>query len=137
MAGATGNEFLPGGSQRADTRWGKEFVYKFHGKIVNGELITEQGELVLPEMAAFEDPSVLPYRSAMFELKLTPEKAEGVIAGYFDIEGWRRQLNQGWPPTTRATARSRRPPCTGRSTAWPTLSRTKPARTPPYRGRWV
>ncbi len=96
MAGATGAEFLPGGSQRVDTRWGKEFIYKFHGKIVNGELITEQGELVLPEMAAFEDPSVLPYRSAMFKLKLTPEKAEGVIAGYFDIEGWYRQLNQGW-----------------------------------------
>src|SRR5690349_16623426 len=38
---ATGEGFIPGGTQRVDMRWGKEYITKLKGKIVDGVLTTE------------------------------------------------------------------------------------------------
>ena len=40
MTDATGATYLPGGTQRLDGRWGKVFIRKFHGRIVDGVLTT-------------------------------------------------------------------------------------------------
>jgi hypothetical protein len=93
---STGQNFLPGGSQRIDLRWGKEFISKFHARIKDGVLTTDAQPLRVPEMAAFEDVSVFPFKSAQFKLKLTTDKADGVLMGYVEIDGWYAMLNEGW-----------------------------------------
>lgn len=96
MTDSTGQNFLPGGSQRIDMKWGKEFIQKFHARIKDGVLRTDAQPLRIPEMAAFEDVSVFPFKSAQFKLKLTRDRAEGVLMGYIDIDGWYAMLNEGW-----------------------------------------
>ena len=91
LADATGNNFLPGGSQTLDLRWGKKYITKFHGKIVNGELTTEAADLIMPEASVYDPrdggPDVL-FRAMRFKLKLTSDYAEGLMGGYADIKQW-------------------------------------------------
>ncbi|MGH8444881.1 MAG: hypothetical protein ACREVL_06415, partial [Solimonas sp.] len=95
LAGPTGN-YLPGGSQRIDTRWGKRFEVTTKGRIVDGVLETEPfDKLLLPEWA-LSDPSYNIFRGARLRLKLTPEGAEGVLGGYVDIEQWYYAMNTSW-----------------------------------------
>jgi hypothetical protein len=90
---ASGNDFMPGGTQDLDLRWGKEFIQKFHGKIVDGVLVTEGADWIMPRMA-LANISTLPFRDLRFQLKLTPDRAEGLMAGYVDIEGWNTERNE-------------------------------------------
>jgi hypothetical protein len=91
LSDATGNNFLPGGTQTLDLRWGKKFIQKFKGKIVNGVLTTEAADLTFPEASVY-DPrdggSDILYRAMRFKLKLTPDTAEGLMGGYADIDKW-------------------------------------------------
>jgi len=96
MTDATGNNFVPGGTQHIDLKWGKEFIQKFHGKIKNGVLTTDAHDVAIPEMSGADDIATLPFRGLVFKLKLTRESAEGLMAGYFDVDGWYTTLNQGW-----------------------------------------
>lgn len=95
---ASANSFAPGASQRLDLRWGKEFISQAKGKIVNGVLSTEPiKELRIPdESLAFISGSVERMRDARFELKLTPDSAEGVIAGYADLETFYANRARNW-----------------------------------------
>ncbi len=94
LADTTGN-FLPGGSQRIDTRWGKRFMVSTKGRIVNGVLETEPFDLLLPELA-LSDPAILKFKGARLRLALTPQKAEGVLGGYADVEQWYYAMNTSW-----------------------------------------
>ncbi len=96
LADATGSDFMPGGSQRVDMRWGEEFIQKFNGKIVDGIVTTEAADLVLPQTAAFQDTTIQTIRGLRFQLKLTPDGAEGLMAGYTDVGGFYYQLNAAW-----------------------------------------
>lgn len=96
LTDATGNDYLPGGSQRIDLRWGKEFIQTFSAKIVDGVLITDAEDLTMPATAAFDDTSVQVFRGLRFQLKLTPERAEGLIAGYLDVDHFHYQQNTAW-----------------------------------------
>jgi hypothetical protein len=87
LTDATGNGFLPGGTERIDTRWGRKFIQHFDGKIVDGVLMTEPHDFTFP-WATFNLPADEYMRAARFELKLTPKSAEGMIGGYADIETW-------------------------------------------------
>jgi hypothetical protein len=93
MRDATGTDFMPGGTQKLDLRWGKSFIQKFHGKIVDGVLVTEGADWNMPRMA-LSNISVLPFKGMRFQLKVTPDKAEGLMAGYVDIEGWNTERNE-------------------------------------------
>lgn len=88
---ADGKGFLPGGSQRIDTRWGQKFIQRLHGKIVNGVLITEPSDVTFP-WSVFALPTDEYLRGASLQLKLTSTAAEGLIGGYADIETWYFQL---------------------------------------------
>ena len=94
---ATGQVITPGGTQRIDERWGKMFQATWKAKIVNGVLITEATDATIPIFGRYLTTAVLPIRGMRFELKLTPQRANGVIAGYTDIEGFQRYINQSWP----------------------------------------
>ena len=95
LAGPTGN-YLPGGSQRVDARFGKRFVATTHGRIVNGVLETQPfSQVQIPE-DGMGDPAINIFKSAQLRLKLTPEGAEGVLAGYLDVEQWYYAMNTSW-----------------------------------------
>ena len=93
---ATGAAFIPGGTQRIDARFGKEFISSFKGKIVDGVLTTDGAPLVMPGSATFNTSTLHHFKQARFQLKLTPERAEGVIAGYVDVEAFNNHLNTSW-----------------------------------------
>jgi hypothetical protein len=87
LADAGGTTYVPGGTQRVDLRWGARFVQRYHGSIENGVLTTEPGDFAFP-WATFGLPADEYVRDARFRLKLTPTEAEGLIAGYVDLETW-------------------------------------------------
>jgi len=91
LTDATGNKIMPGGSQRVDMRWGRPFIQHYRGKIVDGVLLTEPGEFIFPWMT-LRVPTYERLHDMRMRLKLTASTAEGLIAGYTDIETWYTQL---------------------------------------------
>lgn len=92
LTDATGNKVMPGGSQRIDARFGKRFIKRMRGKIVDGVLTTEPvDELVLP-WTTLDGPPTETIRDARFRLKLTPTSAEGLLGGYADVDSWYRLM---------------------------------------------
>ena len=94
---ATGNSYTPGGTQRLDLRWGKQFIHQAKGKIVNGVLIAgPMDQFWMPTESASDSATIEVLHKVRWELKLTPEKAEGLIGGYADIESWYNARNRNW-----------------------------------------
>ena len=87
LTDAKGDEIIPGGTQRADLRWGARFVHRLTGRIENGILTTEPADLAFP-WATFYLPADEYMRAARFSLKLSNTGAEGLIGGYVDLESW-------------------------------------------------
>lgn len=96
LTDATGSTPLPGGSQRVDMRWGKQFIQRYKGKIENGVLATEGKDTYIPATAAFEDVTVQYIRDMRFKLKLNADFGDGFMAGYTDVAAFYRQLNESW-----------------------------------------
>lgn len=94
MVNARG-EFATESTQRIDFRWGKSFIYHLKGKIQDGVLTTEPSDVTFPESQARGVP-YLSVRAWRVKLKLTPESAEGLMAGYTDIERYYNSLGQNW-----------------------------------------
>lgn len=94
MVDATG-AFATGGTQAIDFRWGKSFIYKLNGKIKDGVLTIEPADVTFPESQARGVP-YLSVRDWRVKLKLTPDGAEGLMAGYTDIERYYNSLGQNW-----------------------------------------
>ena len=92
---STGKSAIPGGSQRIDFHWGSKFIQKLHGHIKDGMLYTDAADLVYP-WAVFYIATDEFMHGARFQLKLTSTRAEGVIAGYSDIESWYSQMMRSY-----------------------------------------
>jgi hypothetical protein len=93
----TGAAFAPGATQEVDVRWGKSFISQLKGKIVNGVLTTEPVDtLKWPNSQPGVSSGYYLIRGSRLELKLTPDTAKGVLAGYVDVEGYSHQLNTNW-----------------------------------------
>lgn len=92
LTDATGLKIMPGGSQRIDLRWGKNLIRQTTGKIVDGVLTTAPiAEMIMPWMN-LSVPSIHIFRDARLQLKLTPTGADGLLAGYADVDAWYKQL---------------------------------------------
>lgn len=91
---STGKRVIPGGTQRLDTRWSKRFTQRLHGKIVGGVLTTDTADIRLPYEVL--KPLEENYLGARLQLKLSPEKAEGLIGGYVNVDEWYIWLQKGW-----------------------------------------
>jgi hypothetical protein len=92
LTDATGSKAMPGGSQRVDTRWGAKLIRQTQGKIVDSVLTTEPiPEAVVPWMN-LNVPTFQIFRDLRLQLKLTPTGAEGLLAGYADVETYYKQL---------------------------------------------
>jgi hypothetical protein len=83
---ATGEKVAPGGTQRVDTKYGQKVVQHFHGKIVDGVLTTEAKDGNWPWQIYPSVPLMLKTHDMRFSMKLTPQSADGLIAGYTDNE---------------------------------------------------
>jgi hypothetical protein len=94
MTDATGATYLPGGTQRLDMRWGKTFIQKFHGKIVDGVLITEGADYLMPSAANGNSITDVRYYNTQWRLNVLPERAEGVMGGYMNVDDWNAASNQ-------------------------------------------
>jgi hypothetical protein len=92
LTDATGNKVMPGGSQRIDDRFGKSFIKQFRGKIVDGVLTTEPVDRLVIPWTEMDSPTIQIMRGARLRLKLTPTSAEGMLAGYTDVDTWYKQL---------------------------------------------
>jgi hypothetical protein len=93
---ASGDNYIAGGTQHVDARWGKEFISTFKGKIKDGVLDTAPGDFRVAESIAFDSTGVYQMKDARFHLKLLPDAAQGFIGGYSDVRAWYLQLNSGW-----------------------------------------
>ena len=92
LTDATGNKVMAGGSQRVDRRWGASLIRQTSGRIVDGVLTTEPiAEVTLPWMN-LNVPTFQLIRDFRVELKLSPTSADGLIAGYADVDTWYTQL---------------------------------------------
>jgi len=94
---ATGEGFIPGGTQRIDLRWGKDYVFKLKGKIVDGVLTTEPIDRIeFPWGSTFNTTGFQVFRGMQLKMKLTQEGTEGFIAGFVDVNAFRHHLNTHW-----------------------------------------
>jgi hypothetical protein len=96
LSDATGEGFIPGGTQRVDARFGKIYQTRLKGKIVDGVLSTEPADGLIPNSIAFDTSAHQLLRGMQFNLKLTPDRATGVIGGYADIYSWMLQFKTSW-----------------------------------------
>lgn len=93
MQDATGGMVLPGGTQRPDLRFGKSFIQRAKGAIKDGVLLTEPiANLRLPWEVFPPVPDYILLRDGRFSLRLTPERAEGLVAGYADVERFYKHI---------------------------------------------
>lgn len=90
---ATGSGYMPGASQKLDMRFGKDFIFSFKGKIIDGVLVTEPGDYLMPYQA-LANVSTLLFRGLKFELRLTQDGAEGHMGGFIDLASWHAQRQQ-------------------------------------------
>jgi len=92
LTDATGMKVMPGGSQRIDLRWGSSLIRRSTGKIVDSVLTTEPVEDVVIPWMNLSVPTVQVIRDLRLQLKLSPSNANGLIAGYADVDTYYRQL---------------------------------------------
>ena len=95
LVDAGGLKALPGGTQRIDTRWGSRYIRRTQGRIENGVLSTEPVDLLYP-WDAFYMPTDQYMWGARLHLALTPDAAEGLVAGYTDVETWYLHMLRNW-----------------------------------------
>jgi hypothetical protein len=96
MTDATGANIMPGGSNRADERFGKRFITHMKGKIENGVLTTAPADVHWPWAVFLGRPGAYDFKGMRFQLALTGEKAQGLLGGYSDIDTWYQQLVRSW-----------------------------------------
>ncbi len=95
LGGATGRDYLPGGTQRVDMRWSKDYIFQMKGRIVDGVLITDPiEELRIPWGLTGGVVGRQQLHDARFQLTLNEGRAEGLLGGYMDIDTWARTFSR-------------------------------------------
>ncbi len=94
---ATGEGFVAGGTQRVDTRWGQSFINQTKGKIVDGVLTTEP---IVQAKIPWSQPGVSDgyhiFKDLQLQLSLTSKVAQGLMAGYVDVEQFNHRFRTNW-----------------------------------------
>ena len=109
LTDGTGDLIIPGGTQRLDGRFAKKYIQRLHGKIVNGMLMTDQTDIRIMHTQN-DNASEEFYRAGTFRLKVSEAGAEGILAGYNDIDrmyyGMNRNLGTYFQAYGRLTSQS-------------------------------
>ncbi len=95
LADATGSQYIPRGTQRTDMKWGRDFVRRFEGRIVDGVLQTDAVDALVPMSMGFDHVGAQVIRGMRFKLKLSETRADGFMGGYADVEAFYRNSIQG------------------------------------------
>lgn len=94
---ATGEGFIAGGTQRVDARWGQSFVNETKGNIKDGVLTTES---IAQAKIPWSQPGVSDgyhiFKDLQFQFNLTPQVAQGLMAGYVDVEQYNHRFRTNW-----------------------------------------
>ena len=94
---ASGKGFVPGGTQRVDMRWGESFIQQVEGRISDGVLTTEPADRTkFPWSFPGIGGGFHIFRDFQLELELTPDTANGLLAGYVDVDQYNHRLNRNW-----------------------------------------
>ena len=94
---ASGMGFVAGGTQRVDARWGESFEQQVQGRITDGVLTTEPTDRTkFPWSFPGIGGGYHIFRDFQLKLELSPEMAQGVLAGYVDVEQYNHRLNRNW-----------------------------------------
>ncbi|MFK7830109.1 MAG: hypothetical protein AB8B57_10050 [Congregibacter sp.] len=94
---ASGTGFVAGGTQRVDSRWGQSFIQEVQGKIVDGVLTTAPTEQTkFPWSFPGIGGGFHLFRDFQVKLELTKKTAQGMLAGYVDVEQYNHRLNRNW-----------------------------------------
>jgi hypothetical protein len=94
---ATGEGFVAGGTQRVDARWGQSFVEEVKGKIVDGVLTTEPiDQAKFPWSQPGVNDGYHIFKDLQFQFKLAPQVAQGLMAGYVDVEQFNHRFRTNW-----------------------------------------
>ena len=93
---ASGNNFLPGGSNRLDERFSAKFIQTLKGKIVAGRLTTEPADVSWPWSAFYTRPYAYDLKRMQLSLTVDPERAEGIIGSFADVDSWYRSVSRSW-----------------------------------------
>jgi hypothetical protein len=96
LIGYANGTVMSGGTQRVDSRYAKYAQAMWKGKIVDGVLMTEPGDFEMPAGADFSTSGTQQFKGLRFQLKLTPDTAVGLMAGYVDVENFYYHLNTTW-----------------------------------------
>ncbi|MEQ8207783.1 MAG: hypothetical protein RIA65_16530 [Woeseia sp.] len=97
LTDASGEAFIAGATQRVDTRWGQQYMAQTTGEIVDGVLTTEAIDTVkIPWSSTFDTSGYQMFRGLRLKLDLSAEGADGMLAGYTDVEKFNHQLNTTW-----------------------------------------
>ena len=92
LTDATGLKVMAGGSQRVDTRWGAKLIRRTTGRITDSVLVTEPIPEVVFPWENLSVPTFQLFRDLRFQLTLTAEGANGIMAGYVDVDTYYKQL---------------------------------------------
>lgn len=81
---------VAGRTQRIDFAYGARFIHHLRGKIVDGVLITDPQDIVIPWTTrnGYQVASEEWLRDARLRLKMFPDHAEGLVGGYVDLATW-------------------------------------------------
>lgn len=94
---ATGEGFIAGGTQRVDARWGQSFVEEVKGRIKDGVLTTEP---IAQAKIPWSQPGVRDgyhiFKDLQMQFKLTSQVAQGLMAGYVDVEQFNHRFRTNW-----------------------------------------
>lgn len=97
LTDATGEGFVPGGTQRVDWRWGQSFINETKGKIVDGVLITEPIRTIkIPWSQPGVSGGYHIFRDLQLQLKLNDQTAEGLLGGYVDVDQFNHRFRSNW-----------------------------------------
>lgn len=97
LTDASGEAFIAGATQRVDARWGRMYMARTTGKIVDGTLVTEPIDTIkIPWSSTFDTSGYQVFRGMRLQLDLNTEAADGMLAGYTDVESFNHQLNTTW-----------------------------------------
>jgi hypothetical protein len=83
---ASGENIAPGGTQRVDRLYGQKVIQKFDGAIEDGVLMSQAKDGIWPWQIFPGVPYSLQVRDMRFKMELTPTSANGLIAGYYDVD---------------------------------------------------
>ena len=106
MTDSGGDGMLPGGTQRVDTRWAKKFTQHLKGKIVDGVLTTAPAPVVRILDTRNRTPEEEIFRDGQFQLKVSADHADGIIAGYVDINRFYFNFNKEFNTFVQAYGRT-------------------------------